>query len=93
MRLTEERIEFINRQILDSLVEAGFIEVDGRPSAVLVEMNRVVMTDLAQEDRIDEEVRAMILGMKRQIPEGSAEWNSLFLKKKEELAARRNYVL
>jgi hypothetical protein len=93
VRLTEERIEFINHQVLRALIEAGFIEVAGRESAVLVEMNRTVMQDLALEDRIDAEVREMIGKMKRQIPEGSAEWNSVFLKKKDELAARYNYVL
>lgn len=93
MRLSEERIEFINQQILDLLEAEGLISIQGQRSTVLVEMNRTVMIDLKREDEIDAEVEAMIRKMKRNIPEGSAEWNAIFLQKKEELAARYNYIL
>ena len=93
MRLTEERIEFINRQILTALIDEGLIVVDGRASSVLTDMNRVIFKDLSFEDRIDAEVDAMIKKMKREIPEGSAEYRSIFIKKKDELAARHNYIL
>lgn len=93
MRLSEERIAFINRQILRSLLDEGLVEIKGRESGVLVEMNRTVLEDLSFEDKLDEEVEAMIRGMRRTIPEGSPEWNSIFLQKKEELAARHRYVL
>jgi hypothetical protein len=93
MRLSEERIDFINRQILKSLLEEGLIAIDGRESAVLIEMNRTLLEDLSFEDKLDEEVAAMIRGMRRTIPEGSPEWNSIFLQKKEELAARHRYIL
>jgi hypothetical protein len=93
MRLSEERIDFINAQILDALIDNGQIEIEGRERSVLVEMNRIMLQDLAHEDRIDEEVRQMIAKMKRSIPEGSAEYSAIFLQKKEELAARDGYVL
>ena len=93
MRLTEERIEFINRQILDSLTDQGLIAIDGRESAVMVEMNRTLIGDLSFEDKIDAEITAMIEGMKRDIPEGSPEWNAIFIQKKEELANRHGYTL
>lgn len=93
MRLTEDRIEFINKQILDALITEGLVEVRGRASTVLTDMNRVVMQDLAMEDRIDAEVDAMIKRIKRDIPEGSAEYRSIFMKKKDELCAKYNYTL
>jgi hypothetical protein len=93
MRLSEERIDFINAQALDALIDLGLIEIEGRERSVLVEMNRVALQDLAHEDRIDEEVRQMIAKMKRDIPEGSAEYSAIFLQKKEELATRDGYVL
>ncbi len=93
MRLSEERVEFINQQIMDLLLDEGLIEIEGRPSGVLVDMNRAVLQDLSFEDKIDAEVTAMIAKMQRDIPEGSAEWNSIFFQKKEELAARHSYIL
>lgn len=93
MRLSEDRIEFINKQILDALITEGLAEVRGRVSTLLAEMSRAVMNDLGKEDKIDAEVDAMIKKMKRDIPEGSSEYRSIFIKKKDELAARYNYIL
>jgi hypothetical protein len=93
MRLSEERIEFINQQVLDRLFDDELLEVDGREKAILVEMNRVVIQDLAFEDDLDRQVHEMIMGMKRSIPPGSPEYQAIFLQKKEELAARKNYVI
>jgi hypothetical protein len=93
MRLSEDRIDFINQQILDALLADGMIAVEGRPSAVLVEMNRTFIEDLGFEDKMDAEIAAMIQGMKRDIPEGSPEWNAIFMQKKEELANRHGYTL
>jgi len=93
MRLSEERIEFINQQVIDRLFGDELLEIDGREKAILVEMNRVVIQDLAFEDQLDNEVHEMIMGMRRNIPMGSPEYQAIFLQKKEELAARKNYVI
>ena len=93
MRLSEERIEFINQQVLDRLFDDEVIDIDGREKAVLVEMNRVVIQDLAFEDELDKQVHEMIMGMRRNIPHGSPEYQAIFLQKKEELAARNSYVI
>lgn len=93
MRLSEERIDFISDQILDALFKDDLIKIDGSEKTIRHEMNRVMMTDLAMEDKIDEVVVNMIRSLKRNVPEGSPEWNAIFLQKKEEIASKYNYTL
>jgi hypothetical protein len=93
MRLSEERIQFICRQIIDALLKKGLIQFRGSKPNLLTALARIVMSDLAIEDQIDAEAQKTISSMKRDIPEGSSEWHSIFIQKKEEIARRKNYIL
>jgi hypothetical protein len=53
----------------------------------------VILEDLRIEDEIDREVVDMIDSMQRKLPHGSAEWQAVYMQKKEEVARRRNYIL
>jgi hypothetical protein len=93
MRLSEERINHICSKIHDALLNTKRIKYKGLRTTLVTQLARVILTDLAIEAEIDAEVERMIESMKRRIPKYSAEWNSIFVQKKEELARRRNYVL
>lgn len=93
MRLSADRTNFICSNILDALTKKKLIKYKGLRTALVTQLARVIITDLAEEDEIDAEVERMIESMKRRIPRYSAEWNSIFVQKKEELAKRRNYIL
>lgn len=92
MRLSEERIEFIARQIARALSDKKYVSYYARSRTLESLIAREVMKDLAFEDKIDAEVEKSIRSIKREIPEGSAEWMSIFQQKKEELAKRHNYI-
>ena len=92
MRLSEARIEFIAEQLEKALISQKMIGYYSRKRKLSSIIARVVIQDLAFEDKIDKEVEKTILSIKRNIPEGSAEWSSIFQQKKEELAKRYNYV-
>lgn len=93
MRLSEERINFIASQVAKELTSKGLIKFGGSNIVLESEIARVILQDLKIEEEIDREVVEMISSMKRNIPQGSAEWNAIFHQKKEEIARRRNYVL
>ena len=93
MRLSEERVNFIASQVAKELTSKGLIRFKGTNIVLESEIARVILQDLKIEEEIDREVVEMIASMKRNIPQGSAEWNAIFHQKKEELARRRNYVL
>ena len=92
MRLSEARIEFIAQQIARSLTDKKYVGFYNRKLKFHSIIARVMIQDLAFEDKIDAEVEKIIKSIRRDIPEGSAEWGSIFQQKKEELAKRYNYV-
>ena len=92
MRLSETRIEFIAQQIALSLTNKKFLGYYHRKLKLPSVIARVMIHDLAFEDKIDAEVEKIIRSIKRDIPEGSAEWVSIFQQKKEELAKRYQYI-
>jgi len=93
MRLSEDRIHSIATQIADQLLEHKILKFKGMHMRLVTAIGRVVMADLRVEDEINAEVERMIESMQRNIPRGSAEWNSIFFQKKEELARRRHYTI
>ena len=93
MRLSEDRIHFIATQIAKELMDREQIKFSGSRIVLESEIARVIHEDLKIEDEIDREVVDMIDKMQRKIPQGSAEWQAIFLQKKEEIARRRNYIV
>lgn len=92
MRLSEDRIQFIARQIAKELTDKNLLKFSGSAIVLESEIGRVIMADLKIEEEIDREVVDMIDRMQRKPPQGSAEWQALFMSKKEEIARRRNYI-
>lgn len=93
MRLSEARLTFIAQQISRDLLDTKLVAFDGTPIVMESEIAKIIQQDLQMEEEIDREVVDMIAGMKKVIPQGSAEWNALYFQKKEEAARRRNFVL
>lgn len=92
MRLSEDRIQFIATQLAKELVDKQMIKFTGSRIVLESEIARVILEDLRIEDEIDREVVDMIDSMQRKVPQGSAEWQAIFMQKKEEIARRRNYI-
>jgi hypothetical protein len=92
MRLSNERIEFISDQIASALTEKKLVGYYHRRKKLKNVIAGIIIGDLEIEDKIDAEVIKMIKSIKRDIPEGSAEWVSIFQQKKEEIAKRHNYI-
>lgn len=93
MRLSEERINFIASEIAKELLGKELVKFSGSAIVLESEVSRVIFQDLKIEEEIDREVVEMIDSMKRNIPQGSAEWSAIYHQKKEEVARRRNYIL
>jgi hypothetical protein len=92
MRLSDDRIQSLSSQIAEHLVSEKLIRFRGLRTRLVTIIARVITNDLKIEDEINAEVERMIESMQRKVPRGSAEWNSIFFQKKEELAQRRNYI-
>ena len=92
MRLSEERIEFLANLIAKSLLDKKLAGYYNRKKKLGNVVAHIMLNDLQIEDKIDAEVVQMIKSIKRVIPEGSAEWVSIYQEKKAEIAKRHNYI-
>lgn len=92
MRLSEDRISLIAREITDKLLDEELVdlEIDEDRFTFLVET--LILKDFKIEDEIDEEATAFLLKNKPQLEEGSTEWGVELERKKEELSIARGYV-
>ena len=92
MRLSEAKITYLSKQIADLLIKNGWIK-DAFPTNLKTMINRIISKDLKREDEIDLEAQRILGTYSRKIEKGTQEWEMLFQKTKEEIAARWNYIL
>jgi hypothetical protein len=83
MRLTEARILYLARESLNRLREEGLVEISNFSTALRIA--REMVADWNERgDATDAIVRRKIMSIKRGIVEGSAEWNILYRRYREE---------
>jgi hypothetical protein len=93
MRLSESRVQKIINDAMERLDDEGVAKFRGPLARIRTELERVVLADLKIDDEVEREAKQFIARMQRRPPEGSAEYDAMLLKKKEELAARRGIIL
>ena len=93
MRLNEKRIDRLSQAILDLLLEEDLVDFRPTTRQMARELARFITADLAIEDEITAEAMEKLNTYSRKIPEGSTEWMLLLAKHKDEIAAKRGYVL
>jgi hypothetical protein len=92
--LSEEKIEKLSEEILDTIeAREDIVGFSGDSRVLGRDLVRFFVADLTIEDEITQEALARMKTYRRQAPEGSTEWTVLLAKHKEEIAARRGYVL
>ena len=94
MRLTEERVQVLGMQIVKALCRrSDLLSVRGDPARLSREVTRWILEDLRIEDEITQEAVNRVAGYGRGIPPGTSEWQILVDRHKDEIAARRGYVV
>ncbi|MGO9060775.1 MAG: DUF507 family protein [Candidatus Binataceae bacterium] len=83
MKLSEARILFLARESLTRLREEGLVEIPNFPLAL--RQGREVLAEWVEKgDQMDSVVRRKISSLKRGVVEGSAEWQILYRRYREE---------
>ncbi len=93
MRLSEERVHVVASRIVHHLIEGGAIEKPENENLLKQRIASWIIEDLKMEDEIDREARRILRSYSHPLEEGSEEWEIKLRQTKEELAARRGYVL
>ena len=88
MRMSRERIFHLAELIVKELSGLDAVSVKV-PDEIRPEVIRVLSDEARLEDTIDAEVRKTLSTYSRPAPEGSAEWEVLYQKTREEVFRRR----
>jgi len=89
MRISDDRIRHFAHLMVDAIYNDDLVEYDDEEK-VVAEVKRIMMDFFSAEDKIDQYVRDKIRSLKRDVPQGSSEYEILFRKYyEEELRKRR----
>ena len=78
MRLTREKVVRISHQIIDLLVKSNEVEFVEDRDTIRQHMVQTMTNVLKEEERVEQEVRKRITSQKKEILEGSEEWDVLY---------------
>ena len=77
MKLSRDKVIEISHKIVSSLRKARQVRLKKQPNEVRLEIVRLITELLLTEDKVDRAARTKIRSQKREIPEGSEEWDIL----------------
>jgi hypothetical protein len=80
MRLSREKIVRISHQVTDLLVQTNEVEFIEDRDTIRQHVVNTITNVLREEERMEVEVRKRITSQKKEIIEGSEEWDLLFRK-------------
>jgi hypothetical protein len=80
MRLTREKVVRISHQLIDLLVQSNEVEFVEDRDTIRQHMVQTMTNVLKEEEKVEQEVRKRITSQKKEILEGSEEWDVLFRK-------------
>jgi uncharacterized protein len=80
MRLTREKTVRLSHKIIDYLVSSPDVDFVEDRDTIRHEIISIITALLKVEEQVDAEVRAKIASQKKEILEGSEEWDILFRK-------------
>src|ERR1700716_1100889 len=80
MRLTREKIIRLSHQLADVLVASKDVEFIEDRDTIRQQIVQIITATLREEEKADMEVRKKITSQKKEILEGSEEWDILYRK-------------
>ena len=92
MRLSENEIEFLATKVVKTLVRAERLEVDDQ-AGVIAGMAGVITEELRVEDRLNEEVREVLVHHSAEMADSNITYNEMFKMVKRRLAKEKGIIL
>ena len=92
MRLTSDEIEYISRKIVKTLGAEGKLEIDSE-SRVVEAIGRVITEELMVEDRLNEEVREVLVQHASEMERSNVTYTEMFKMVKKKLAREKGIIL
>ncbi|HVR72116.1 MAG TPA: DUF507 family protein [Vicinamibacteria bacterium] len=92
MRLTSDEIEYLSRKIVKTLIREHRIEIDSEPRVVQA-VAAAITEELMVEDRLNEEVREVLLQHSSEMQRSNITYTEMFKMVKKKLAREKGIVL
>ena len=83
-RLSHERCVHLSHLVVNELEDDDNVDFLSDQNDVRLKIVQILEQEMLREEEMEESIRRRILTQKRDIPEGSAEWEVLFRKYYEE---------
>ena len=80
MRLSHERCVHLSHLLINAMEDDDDIEFMGDLNDIRLRILNILESELIKEDEMEEAIRRKIAVQRRDLPEGSAEWDLLFRK-------------
>jgi hypothetical protein len=93
MRLRREMIQYLAQAIARDLSDRGCIQVLGDREKVEELLREVVTEDLQVEDRLNDEVKALLRAFSDEFTRGEADYHRMFTMVKRKLVQERGIIL
>lgn len=90
MKMSEDRIRFIAKQIVDELLNKGLVRYDGYRGALEANLEKPILDDLLAEEKLDLEIGEMIAKMQSGVVPGTHRWDAVFTQLKTDICKRKN---
>ena len=80
MRLSHERCVHLSHQVINMFEDDDRVEFMSDPNEIRLKILAILEGEMARQEELEESIRKKILTQRRDIPEGSAEYEVLFRK-------------
>ncbi len=84
MRLSHERCVHLSHLFVNALEDDEGVEFLSDTNDIRLRVLQILESEMAKEEELEGMIRRKIASQRREIPEGSAEWDVLFRKYYEE---------
>ncbi len=93
MRLSDERLEKLASEIVDTLADRDDVRLQADDGRLLHAVGEIMADELTVEERIDAEARQILEQYRNDIAAGRLNYNELFKRVKSRLVAEQRAVL
>jgi hypothetical protein len=93
VRIPKHWVPTLSKRIVDALTDKGLITSQVRADQLLDETGKLLLEELAVEDRLNEEVRQLLRKYEPEIEKGRMDYRKLFDMTKQKLVRERNVIL
>ena len=80
MRLSHERCVHLSHQVINLLEDDDQVEFLHDANEIRLKVLQILEAEMMRQEEIEEGIRKRILTQRRDLPEGSADWELLFRK-------------